>query len=96
MSRILSGMFLVGGSNRPRKTRRTNRENSSKHRENPGNIGKVKIRVPQKECGKRSSITFFGFRDAFGHFSVTFSDASVTFFVTFLPNSLCRTPFAAG
>ena len=54
------------------------------------------IRVPQKECGKRSSITFFRFWDAFGHFSVTFSDASVTFFVTFLPNSFCRTPFAAG
>ena len=53
-------------------------------------------RVPQKECGKRSSITFFRFRDAFGHFSVTFSDASVTFFVTFLPNSFCWSPFAAG
>ena len=52
------------------------------------------FRVPQKECGKRSSITFFRFRDAFGHFSVTFSDASVTFFVTFfaellLPDSFC-------
>ena len=54
------------------------------------------VRVPQKECGKRSSITFFRFRDAFGHFSVTFSDAFVTFFVTFLPDSFCRTPFAAG
>ena len=54
------------------------------------------FRVPQKECGKRSSITFFHFRDSFGHFLVTFSDASVTFFVTFLPNSFCRTPFAAG
>ena len=52
--------------------------------------------MPQRECGKRSSITFFRFRDAFGHFLVTFSDASVTFFVTFLPNSFCRTPFAAG
>ena len=47
------------------------------------------LRVPQKECGKRSSITFFRFRDAFDDFSVTFSDASVTFFVTF-----CQTPFA--
>ena len=54
------------------------------------------LRMPQKECGKRSSITFFRLRDAFGHFSVTFSDASVTFFVTFLPNSFCRTPFAAA
>ena len=54
------------------------------------------FRVPQKECGKRSSITFLRFRDAFGHFSVTFSDASVTFFVTFLPNSFCQTPFASG
>ena len=37
---------------------------------------------------------FFRFRDAFGHFSVTFSDAFVTFFVTFfarllLPDSFC-------
>ena len=30
--------------------------------------------MPQKECGKRSSIPFF----RLGHFSVTFSDASVT------------------
>ena len=36
---------------------------------------------------------FFRFRDSFGHFLVTFSD---TFLVTFLPNSFCRTPFAAG
>ena len=28
----------------------------------------------------------------FGHSSVTFSGASVTFFVTFLPDSFCRTP----
>ena len=53
-----------------------------------------KIRVLQKELGKRSSITFFRFRDSFGHFLVTFSDASVTFFVTFfakllLPDSFC-------
>ena len=52
-------------------------------------------------CRKRSGAKgvrslLFRFRDAFGHFSVTFSDASVTFFVTFLPNSFCRTPFAAG
>ena len=56
----------------------------------------VIIRVPQKEVGKRSSITFlFCFQDSFGHFLVTFSDASDTFFVTFLSNSFCRTPFAA-
>ena len=30
---------------------------------------------------------FLCFRDSFGHFLVTFSDASVTFFVTFLPGS---------
>ena len=36
---------------------------------------------------------FFRFRDSFGHF---FSDASVTSFVTFLPNSFCQTPFVAG
>ena len=35
-------------------------------------------RVPQEEVGKRSSIPFF----VFGTLSVTFSDASVTFFVT--------------
>ena len=45
----------------------------------------------QKECDH-----FFCFRDSFGHFLVTFSDASVTLFVTFLPNSFCRTAFAAG
>ena len=37
---------------------------------------------------------FFRFRDSFGHFLVTFSDASGTFFVTFfakllLPDSFC-------
>ena len=52
------------------------------------------FKVPQKEVGKRSSITFFCFRDSFGHFWVTFSDAPVTFFVTFfakllLPDSFC-------
>ena len=45
-------------------------------------------------CRKRSAAkgvrSLFCFRDAFGHFSVTFSDASVTFFVTFLPNSFAR------
>ena len=46
------------------------------------------FRVPQKECGKRSSITFFRFRDAFGHFSVTFSDASVSFFRHFFAELL--------
>ena len=54
--------------------------------------GEFFLRVPQKEVGKRSSITLFRFRDSFGHFLVTFSDAPVTF----LPNSFCRTPFAAG
>ena len=33
---------------------------------------------------------FFCSRDSFGHFSVTFSDASVTFF----PSLFCQTPFA--
>ena len=52
-------------------------------------LWQLKFRVPQNECGKRSSITFFHFWDAFVHFSVTFSDAFVTFFVTFLPDSFC-------
>ena len=39
---------------------------------------------------------FFSFSGRFRSLSVTFSDASVTFFVTFLPNSFCWTPFAAG
>ena len=45
-------------------------------------------------CRKRSAAK--GVRSlffVFGILSVTFSDASVTFFVTFLPNSFCRTPF---
>ena len=62
----------------------------------PHRASHSQFRVPQKEVGKRSSITFFRFRDSFGHFSVTFSDAFVTFFVTFLPDSFCRTPFASG
>ena len=49
----------------------------------------INLRVPQKEVGKRSSITFFRFRGSFGHFLVTFSDASVTFSSLF-----CKTPFA--
>ena len=52
--------------------------------------------MPQKERCKGSSITCFVFGTLSVHFSVTFSDASVTFLVTFLPNSFCRTPFAAG
>ena len=38
------------------------------------------FRVPQKEVGKRSSITFLFSSASFGHFLVTFSDASVTRF----------------
>ena len=38
---------------------------------------------------------FVRFRDSFGYFLVTFSDASVTCFVTILPNSFCWTPLAA-
>ena len=53
--------------------------------------GQEVVQGAAKEVGKRSSITFFRFRHSFGHFLVTFSDASVTFFVT-----LCQTPFAAG
>ena len=44
--------------------------------------------MPQKECGKRSSITFFRFRDAFGHFSVTFLTLLSLFSSLF-----CQTPF---
>ena len=53
-------------------------------------------RKPQKEVGKRRSITFFSF--FFGTLSVTFWSLFLMllslFFVTFLPNSFCRTPFA--
>ena len=48
-------------------------------------------------CRKRSAAK--GVRSlfsVFGTLSVTFSDACVTFFVTFLPDFFCRTPFAAG
>ena len=38
MSRTLSGLFLVGAVNRPRKRKRTNRENP---RRVPGQIGKI-------------------------------------------------------
>ena len=60
----------------------------------PPNFCHTFLSVPQKEAGKRSSITFFRFRDSFGHFLVTFSEASVTFFCHFfakllLPDSFC-------
>ena len=52
----------------------------------------VNSRVP-KECGKRSSITFFfPFWSLFGHFSWCFCHL----FRHFLPDSFCRTPLAAG
>ena len=58
------------------------------------------INLDYSACRKRRSAkgvrSLFCFRDSFGHFLVTFSDASVTFFVTFLPNSFCRTAFVAG
>ena len=56
----------------------------------------LSLRVQQKEVGKRSSIIFFSFSGLFRSLLVTFSDASLTFFVTFLPNSFCRTPIVGG
>ena len=44
MSRTLSGLFLVGANNRPRKRKRTNRENP---RRVPGQIGKIPGKVPK-------------------------------------------------
>ena len=57
-------------------------------------MSEAKLRVPQKEVGKRGSISFFCFRDSFTHFLVTFSDASVPFSRHFfarllLPDSFC-------
>ena len=49
--------------------------------------------LPHSGCRKRRSAKEF---DRFLFCLVTFSDASVTFFVTFLPDSFRRTPFAAG
>ena len=50
----------------------------------------------KRRSAKGVQSLFFRFRDSFGHFLVTSPDASVAFFVTFLPSSFCRTPFAAG
>ena len=44
MSRTLSGLFLVGADNRPRKRKRTNQENP---RRVPGQIGKIPGKVPK-------------------------------------------------
>ena len=44
MSQTLSGLFLVGALNRPRKRKRTNRENP---RRVPGQIGKIPGKVPK-------------------------------------------------
>ena len=59
--------------------------------------GTPKVYCSPSGCRKRSaakgvrSLFFFRFWDSFGHFLVTFSDASVTFFVTL---NFCQAPFA--
>ena len=62
VSRTLSGLFLVGALNRPRKRKKTNRERKSPdhpraNRENPRKIGKVPKRTKkgQKRKGKSRS-----------------------------------------
>ena len=58
MSRTLSGLFLVGALNRPRKRKGTNRENPPDHpqgiRGNPGKIGKVPKRTKKDKKGRTS------------------------------------------
>ena len=49
VSRTLARMFLVGGSTRPRKRKRTKRENPRKSRENPEKLGES-----QKDEGRTS------------------------------------------
>ena len=52
MSRTLSGLFLVGALNRPRKRKRDESGKSPDHaqanRENPGKIGKVLKRTKKE------------------------------------------------
>ena len=59
VSRTVSGMLLVGASNRPRKKKRNNRENTrhKKKQRNPGKIGKVakKNQKAQKRMDKSRS-----------------------------------------
>ena len=50
MSRTLSGLFLVGALNRPRKRKRTNRENP---RTIPEQIGKIPGKVPKGQKRKK-------------------------------------------
>ena len=50
MSRTLSGLFLVGALNRPRKRKRTNRENP---RTIPEQIGKISGKVPKGQKRKK-------------------------------------------
>ena len=50
----------------------------------------------KRSAAKGVRSLFFVFGTLSVTFSVTFSDAFVTFSVIFLPNSFCRTPFAAG
>ena len=52
MSRTLSGLFLVGALNRPRKRKGTNRENP---RTIPEQIGKIPGKVPKKDKKGRTS-----------------------------------------
>ena len=51
MSRTLSGLFLVGALNRPRKRKRTNRENP---RRVPGQIGKIPEKSGKSQKGQKS------------------------------------------
>ena len=55
VSQTLSGLFLVGALNRPRKRKRTNRENP---RRVPGQIGKIPGKVPkwQKRTKKEGQV----------------------------------------
>ena len=52
------------------------------------------IRLPQKECGKRSSHHFFPLRSLFGHLFWD-SFCQTPFARLLLPDSFCQTPFAA-
>ena len=58
VSRTLSGLFLVGALNRPRKRERNESGKSPDHprdnRENPGKIGKVPKRTKKDKKGRTS------------------------------------------
>ena len=67
VSRTLSGLFLVGAVNRPRKRKRTNRENA---RTIPEQIGKIPEKSGKSQKGQNPDLPFLAFLDFLAFFAL--------------------------